>query len=65
MALLEYVKKENNDLFNTKFNRVFEQPFDSVRKRMSVICEVNGKRICYTKGGFGRIIRTLLIYFKG
>ena len=56
VALLEYVKKENNDLFNTKFNRVFEQPFDSVRKRMSVICEVNGKRICYTKGALEELL---------
>ena len=56
VALLEYVKKENNDLFNTKFNRVFEQPFDSVRKRMSVICEVNGKRICYTKGALEELV---------
>ena len=57
VALLEYVKKENNDLFNTKFNRVFEQPFDSVRKRMSVICEVNGKRICYTKGALEELLK--------
>ena len=56
VALLEYVKKENNDLFNTKFNRVFEQPFDSVRKRMSVICEVNGKRVCYTKGALEELL---------
>ena len=56
VALLEYVKKENNDLFNTKFNRVFEQPFDSVRKRMSVICEVNGKHVCYTKGALEELL---------
>ncbi len=56
IALLEYVKKENLNLFNQKFNRIYEQPFDSDRKRMSVVCEVNGKKNCYTKGALEELL---------
>lgn len=56
IALLEYVKKENIDLFNQKFNRVYEQPFDSDRKRMSVVCEVSGRKVCYTKGALEELL---------
>ena len=56
IALLEYVKKENINLFNQKFNRIYEQPFDSDRKRMSVVCEINGKMICYTKGALEELL---------
>ena len=56
IALLEYVKKENINLFNQKFNRIYEQPFDSDRKRMSVVCEINGKLICYTKGALEELL---------
>ena len=57
IALLEYVKKENINLFNQKFNRIYEQPFDSDRKRMSVVCEINGKMICYTKGALEELLK--------
>ena len=50
IALLEYVKKENKTIFNKKCKRLFEQPFDSVRKRMSVVYSVDGKYQCFTKG---------------
>ena len=56
IALLEYIKKENINLFNQKFNRIYEQPFDSDRKRMSVVCEINGKMICYTKGALEELL---------
>ncbi len=56
IALLEYIKKENINLFNQKFNRIYEQPFDSDRKRMSVVCEINGKKICYTKGALEELL---------
>ena len=56
IALLEYVKKENINLFNQKFNRVYEQPFDSDRKRMSVVCEVSGRKVCYTKGALEELL---------
>lgn len=56
VALLEYVKKKDEDLFNKKFQRVFEQPFDSDRKRMSVVYEVDGKYECYTKGALEELL---------
>ncbi|MEQ8153949.1 MAG: calcium-translocating P-type ATPase, PMCA-type [Clostridiaceae bacterium] len=37
-------------------NRVYEIPFDSVRKMMSVIIRENGKETCYTKGAPERIL---------
>ena len=42
------LKKENK--------RLFEQPFDSVRKRMSVIHEVDGENCVYTKGAVDELL---------
>lgn len=36
--------------------RVFEQPFDSDRKRMSTVNEVDNKLTCYTKGAVDEIL---------
>ncbi|MBN2156651.1 MAG: HAD-IC family P-type ATPase [Candidatus Lokiarchaeota archaeon] len=35
---------------NTEYPRVYELPFDSTRKKMSVICNVNGQYYSYIKG---------------
>ena len=56
VALLEFVKKENMNLFSRTFKRVYEQPFDSDRKRMSVICDINDKMIVYTKGALEELL---------
>lgn len=37
-------------------NRVFDIPFDSSRKMMSVIVKENGKEVCYVKGAPERLI---------
>ncbi|MDO4534288.1 MAG: calcium-translocating P-type ATPase, SERCA-type [Clostridium perfringens] len=37
-------------------NRVFDVPFDSIRKMMSVIVKENGKEVCYVKGAPERLI---------
>lgn len=44
--------KEN---LNTAFPRIAELPFDSDRKRMSVVVETEGRRIVITKGAFDGI----------
>lgn len=56
VALLEFVRKENNDLFEKKYKRVFEQPFDSIRKRMTTVYEIDGKYECYTKGAMDELL---------
>ena len=56
VALLEYVKKKDENLFNKKFQRVFEQPFDSDRKRMSVVYNIDGKYECYIKGALEELL---------
>ncbi|MDQ0362340.1 cation-translocating P-type ATPase [Breznakia pachnodae] len=40
------------DEINKEYPRLFELPFDSDRKMMSVINEINGKKIVITKGAF-------------
>ena len=40
------------DDINKKYPRLFELPFDSDRKMMSVISEIDGKKIVITKGAF-------------
>lgn len=44
--------KEN---LNAAFPRIAELPFDSDRKRMSVVVEIEGRRIVITKGAFDGI----------
>ena len=56
VALLEYVKKEDYELSSKSFKRVFEQPFDSKRKRMSTVYEIDGKYKCYTKGALEELL---------
>ena len=56
VALLEYVKKEDYELSSKSFERVFEQPFDSKRKRMSTVYEIDGKYKCYTKGALEELL---------
>ena len=38
-------------------NRVFDIPFDSTRKMMSVIVKENGREACYVKGAPERLIK--------
>jgi len=57
-ALIKAFFKNKNDLekFVSKVNRVYEIPFDSTRKMMSVIVKEAEKEICYVKGAPEKII---------
>lgn len=52
-ALMEYVGEKK---FKVKSDRVYEIPFSSERKMMSVVCEENGGRFIYTKGAPEKIL---------
>ena len=57
-ALIKLYFKDVN-ILKTKVsnvNRVFDVPFDSIRKMMSVIVKENGKEVCYVKGAPERLI---------
>lgn len=57
-ALIKAFFKDSNELkiFLSKVNRVYDIPFDSDRKMMSVIVKENSKEIAYFKGAPERII---------
>ena len=57
-ALVKVFFKETKEaeIFIAKANRSFEIPFDSTRKMMTVIMNVNGKEICYMKGAPERVL---------
>lgn len=58
VALCNYLKKENIDVAKIfkDYKRIIELPFDSNRKMMSTIYEVDGKRFMYTKGSLEAIL---------
>ena len=56
ISLLEYALKNNNDILKEKYKRVFEQPFDSSRKKMSTVYDINGVYECFTKGGIDEVL---------
>ena len=57
-ALVKAFFKETKELegFVSRANRVFEIPFDSTRKMMTVIMSSNGKETCYMKGAPERVL---------
>ncbi|MGL5476588.1 MAG: cation-translocating P-type ATPase, partial [Citrobacter braakii] len=57
-ALIVLSKKfgENHDDLEEDYPRLFEQPFDSDRKRMSTVNEVAGKPIVFTKGAVDELL---------
>ena len=64
VSLLEYVQKNNSDILEQKLNRVYEQPFDSKRKKMSVVYNINGNYECYTKGGIDEVLENCHFILK-
>ena len=50
--------------FISNGNRVFDIPFDSTRKMMSVISERRWKETCYVKGAPERVIEKCALYFR-
>lgn len=57
-ALVKVFFKDTKEAeeFISKANRLFEIPFDSTRKMMTVIMKVNGKEVCYMKGAPERVL---------
>ena len=57
-ALVKVFFKETKEAesFIARANRSFEIPFDSTRKMMTVIMNVNGKETCYMKGAPERVL---------
>lgn len=56
---LIYMSQEfgiDHDNLEEKFPRVFEQPFDSDRKRMSTINDIDGNLTVYTKGAVDELL---------
>lgn len=51
-AMLVAAKKDGFDIeqLEEEHPRRFEHPFDSTRKRMTVVCETDGKLVAYVKG---------------
>ena len=46
----------DNDDYEDIHERLFEQPFDSDRKRMTTINEMNGRLVAYTKGAVDEML---------
>jgi len=59
VSIYKYLEKENG-LFNS--TRIKEYPFDSDRKMMSTLNEINGKNYSFTKGSLDSIINNCSQY---
>lgn len=57
-ALVKAFFKSPKELqaFQMQGRRVFDMPFDSDRKMMSVVCSENGREMCYVKGAPERVM---------
>ncbi|MDD5689448.1 MAG: calcium-translocating P-type ATPase, PMCA-type [Caldisericia bacterium] len=59
VALLEICNDLDEKFSNIRFNsRIYELPFDSVRKMMSTVNEINGKKYFYTKGAYEEVTKS-------
>lgn len=56
LAVLAKNIGHEKEKFESLFKREGELPFDSNRKLMSVLCEKNGEKVMFTKGGCDRIL---------
>ncbi|MCI7241584.1 MAG: cation-translocating P-type ATPase [Bacilli bacterium] len=64
VALKDYLK--NNNVKGANNNKIIELPFDSNRKMMSTVYEVDGENILYTKGSFESILqRSTKVFIDG
>ena len=58
VAIIEYLQLHHHPLsLKAKYPRLHELPFDSERKMMSVVCEINHKKYLFTKGSFDSVIK--------
>ena len=57
-ALLIFAKRHGaeQEALEEQLSRVFEQPFDSVRKRMTTVHEAEGEIVAYTKGAVEELL---------
>lgn len=55
ITLSKTFKEEHDDL-EDEYPRLYEQPFDSDRKRMSTINEINGQATVFTKGALEELL---------
>ena len=46
----------NHEELENKYPRLFEQPFDSDRKRMTTVHEIDGQYVAYTKGAVDEML---------
>ena len=46
----------NHDALEDKYPRLFEQPFDSARKRMTTVHKIDGRFTAYTKGAVDEML---------
>lgn len=59
VALLEICEDLDGKLANIRFSsRIYELPFDSARKMMSTVNEINGKKYFYTKGAYEEVAKS-------
>lgn len=61
IAIYKYLEDSNN-LLDSKMVRVKEFPFDSERKMMSVIYNINNKDLSFTKGSLDSVINNCTNY---
>ncbi|MBD3109657.1 calcium-translocating P-type ATPase, PMCA-type [Bacillus sp. AGMB 02131] len=47
---------ENQTVLKAKYPRLFEQPFDSVRKMMTTVHDIDGEVIAYVKGAVDEVL---------
>lgn len=67
LCLLQLADKYGitRELLSRTFKRIDEQPFDSVRKRMSVVVDGNGERYMFIKGGVDILLDRCISYQHG
>ena len=58
IALVEMTNKfgRNKDIYDTRYERVAEVPFDSERKMMTTVNKIDGELIVHTKGALESLI---------
>ena len=57
IALLDYVyRRYDIGELKTKYPKIFEMPFDSKRKLMSTVHQIDNKYVCYTKGALESVL---------
>lgn len=60
IALLEVCEDLNEKYSNVRFKRIFEIPFDSVRKMMSTVNEIDCKKYLYLKGAYEEVRKNVI-----